>query len=203
MSDWKLRDCNDERMKRDVYDGNEYRVPEDVTGWRIVDVGAHVGTFVRLCLERGAAEVVCVEPDLQSMRTLMENLADHRDKVKLVHAAVWDRDCIGMLSQHTDSTGRTLCTDGVDVECVKLDRVLSGEVDFLKIDAEGAEYSIIGSSRFPGVKRLAIEFHGAYCGGEGQAEESRRLLRQMGFRETRWDRVHPEYGLFWLYGGER
>ncbi len=41
MNGWHFRNHHDEVIIRDVYERNEYAVPADMTGLRVLDVGGH------------------------------------------------------------------------------------------------------------------------------------------------------------------
>lgn len=143
----------DEHTFRAVYVGNEYQVPDSMTGMTVVDVGAHVGYFAVLCLERGAKHVVCVEPDEENHAVLRKNLEKYADRVTLHCAAVRHQDgpALVRLERHPSiSTCHSIVSDrGEEVDGISLDSVLDPfeKVDVLKIDCEGAEYEILYSSK--------------------------------------------------------
>jgi hypothetical protein len=73
----------------------------------IVDVGAHVGSFTRACLDRGAGRVISCEPEFHEH--LRANLAAYGDRVTIVPKAIGgpdSRSCI-----HPFSDGRCRCSD--------------------------------------------------------------------------------------------
>ena len=57
----------------------------------VIDVGADLGTFTRIALQRGARLVIAVEPDPVNaacfLRAFAKEIADGR--VRLVEAAAW------------------------------------------------------------------------------------------------------------------
>lgn len=123
----------------------------------VIDVGAHLGTFTRIALRRGARQVVAVEPDpVNSVcfdRTFAPEIADGR--VRLVKAAAWHSPGsltfeVGNASQTGHVAGspsgravivRAVTLDDMAVE-LKLDRV-----DFIKMDIEGAERHALAGAR--------------------------------------------------------
>lgn len=61
-------DTNDDVIYTNVVTRNEYRVPEDMSGAVVIDIGMHVGAFGHLALTRGAAELHGFEPEALASR---------------------------------------------------------------------------------------------------------------------------------------
>ena|SRR5579863_9661779 len=140
----------------------------------IVDIGANVGVTALVLSQIPGARVVCYEPDRGNCDFLRGNIGRNQvSNVKVVQAAVADFD--GSLQFQTDveSTGGRLVAAGtassvptVKVDSVSLTRVLEQfgdqEVDLIKCDCEGGEYSIIErmtpaiASR---IRNLSVEVH--------------------------------------------
>ena len=135
----------------------------------VLDVGAHLGTFSRIALQRGARLVVAVEPDPVNaacfQRTFEEEIA--KGRVRLVQAAAWHSSGslqfeVGNASQ----TGRVAGAESrstVTVRAVTLDDMMDelklDRVDFIKMDIEGAErHALTGARRLLAARkpRLAI-----------------------------------------------
>jgi FkbM family methyltransferase len=57
---------------------NEYRLPDRMGGWAVLDVGAQTGTFAHAAGVRGAAVIHCYEPDPASLAALLHNAAAAR-----------------------------------------------------------------------------------------------------------------------------
>jgi FkbM family methyltransferase len=115
----------------------------------VMDVGAHLGTFVLHALERGAGLVVAVEPQPVNLvclkQTLEKQISDGR--VILVEAAVWRES--GTLEfdvvegSHGSARGSVSESGSVTVKAMTLDEIVEQldltQVDFIKMDIEGAE----------------------------------------------------------------
>jgi len=123
----------------------------------VVDVGAHLGTFSRIALQRGARLVVAVEPDPVNAacfeRTFEEEIANGR--VRLVRAAAWHSPGslqfeIGNASQ-TGHVAGAQSGRAVTVRAVTLDDLIDelklDRVDFIKMDIEGAERHALAGAR--------------------------------------------------------
>jgi FkbM family methyltransferase len=173
-----------EQAGGDIYEQRAVSVHKDDT---VIDVGAHLGTFTRIALQRGARQVVAVEPDPVNAncfsRTFAAEIAASR--VRLVEAAAWHsagslKFELGSASQTghvADSpSGRTVIVRAVTLDEVaeelKLDRV-----DFIKMDIEGAErHALAGAQRLLAAHkpRLAICIYHAH----DDAEVVPRVVRE-------------------------
>jgi FkbM family methyltransferase len=130
-----------------VYDREPARVHR---GDIVYDVGAHLGTFTRFALDRGASKVVMFEPQRVNVQCLHRTFdPEIRDgRVVLVEAAAWES--VGTLSfsdkgpgtmGHVDEAGSE--PGDVAVPATTFDRIARDlslpRVDFIKMDIEGAE----------------------------------------------------------------
>jgi ribosomal protein L11 methylase PrmA len=107
VSEWKL--------------WNEYYLPPSgLTGKTVLDVGAGCGETAALMFEKGAKKVVCVEPSMEEVRYLEEN----------VKANGWDAEVV---------------PTGFDVS------MLRPGFDFVKMDCEGCEASLLSLEKLPNV----------------------------------------------------
>ena len=160
-----------EQAAGDIYEQREVSVRD---GDVVIDVGAHLGTFTRIALQRGARLVVAVEPDPVNAvcfeRTFKPEIASGR--VRLVRAAAWHSP--GTLTfdvGNASQTGHVADAPGaksVSVRAVTLDDMADelriARVDFIKMDIEGAErHALAGARRMLAADkpRLAIcIYHG-------------------------------------------
>ncbi len=118
----------------------------------VVDLGGHLGTFVRVALNDGAKLVIAFEANASNAEcfraTFREEIAQGR--VVLIEAPVWSESCIvrfsgqGLVGQISD--------EGDAQQAVTIDDVVRElnipRVDFIKTDIEGAErHALKGASR--------------------------------------------------------
>ena len=96
----------------------------------VIDVGAHLGTFTRIAMHRGARQVVALEPNPVNAacfaRTFADEIADGR--VQLVEAAAWHSSGtlefeVGGASQ-TGHVAGSHAAKTVTVRAVTLDQVV-------------------------------------------------------------------------------
>src|SRR5438477_8985779 len=89
MIQMKLREgTTDQCVYDEVIGRNCYRVPESLAGGVVIDVGCHIGTFAKLCMDRGADRVIAFELEPENVGIARENLADY-PRVTIINRAVW------------------------------------------------------------------------------------------------------------------
>lgn len=176
----KLRPgTTDQCVYDEVITRNCYRVPESLANQVVIDIGAHIGCFSKLCAERGAIVYAYeIEPD--NISYWLENLELYRaSRASLFSKAVWN---IGGI--HVNQSGPYDTADGTlkntgsshvvspagphtpgagKIETITLDEILEPfeRVALVKIDAEGAEFEIVPATKsWAKVDRLVGEVHG-------------------------------------------
>ncbi len=159
--------------------------PDDV----VVDVGAHLGAFSRLCYEQGCRSVYAYEADPKNFQRLQLHL-DQFDGVYLAESAVFRSDVDG--DYHLTHSGPTGVNSGggnvifsgqqfsalgqeawllpdqsISVDTIALDNILRRfeRVKILKLDCEGSEFPILLTSQeLHRVDEIVGEYH--EIGGE-------------------------------------
>ena len=143
----------------------------------IVDIGAHKGYFTMFAALNTAADskIICVEPVSSNFKILERNILQQGYKnILLLKAAVaaFDGQLEIRLSHDTNHSiigdnplsGKANAIE--KVKAITLDSLILqyqlSEIDFLKMDCEGAEYDILFNASFETLKRikiLSLEFH--------------------------------------------
>jgi FkbM family methyltransferase len=127
----------------------------EVGNQRVFDIGANHGNKAAL-FARLAQEVICIEPDPNSMASLRARFA-RNPRIEFVHAGVGDT--AGKLPFHIVQPGSALNTFSprwaeqqgattssvMDIPVVTLDQLIQqhGPPNYVKIDAEGFELPIL------------------------------------------------------------
>lgn len=134
----------------------------------IIDCGSNIGLsiiYFKNC--HPDAKVIGFEPDPQNFQLLKENLQSFSlNDVEIVNKAVWKASDMLAFSSF-GNVGSKLAesaevTGVVMVPAVALSPYLEAEeVDFLKIDIEGAEFEVLESCKavLNNVKNIFIEYH--------------------------------------------
>lgn len=213
-ADWQVWEPFDVAVYNSVVRDNEYKLPDDMKGWHVLDIGGHLGSFVRACLDRGADHVITFEPEARNFSTLCRNLAKEiaEGKVTPINAAVWRSDvppCQLPIERWDDhSAAETVVQGGSKkVSALPLDGFLEQRpIDLMKLDCEGSEYPILLTSRrLNAVKRLVGEWHpvdnpAPHAQVEGHPltiEELITHLKSQGYRVKRSDHIPNRLGHFW------
>ena len=150
------------------------RVYKDVLthGMIIIDIGANIG-IVTDYLRNYASKVYAIEPALEHFEALKKNKEYNKwDNVEIFNIAIADRDGEMNLNKYNENRTMYSLTDnyGQGSELVKtmpIDNFLDinniENVDFIKLDVEGAEDLILKSKGFKKiaskVKSIEVEFH--------------------------------------------
>lgn len=178
---------SDAKVMRETFLG-EYHLPltwfdADV----VVDLGANLGLTSAHYAERWPdARVISVEPQPYLAGVAAELLASYGARCTVVQAAIWTED--GTISFSVEpgvEFGGHVVPGGADdrVPAVSLNSLLREcpRVDFLKMDIEGAEASVLRTHTewTRRVERISVECHGDYT-----VERCMNDLVRLGYRTT-------------------
>ena len=165
-------------------------------GMTVVDIGANIGyyslLFGRLCGPEGV--VHAFEPAPENLRLLQHNLVvNNISNVRAYDCALGDQPGTALLRLSAENLGdhSFFATDhqraAVEVKVMRLDDILSGPVDVIKIDIQGAEARAIAGMRQTFRRSTNLTLFTEFCpkgladAGSG-GEEYLALLRQCGFQ---------------------
>lgn len=155
----------------------KYELPGFVaveSGDTVVDIGAFIGEFSRQAATV-AERVIAVEPDDRNTNVLRRNL-ETAENASVLNRAVWHTTGTQSFNVAQDpSEGSILTVDHTDVEdtieldAMRVDDIAAEfgleEIDYLKVEAEGAEPEVLqGIGDLP-VRKLAVE-----CAPEREGE---------------------------------
>lgn len=142
----------------------------------VVDIGAHRGVFLGYAANRTRGQILAIEPDPENFRSLQSLVEKNKYRnIRLMNAAVAATSGEARLYRSSASSRHTLTgidqksgesiDDSLVVTTVSLDEALApfSVVHFLKMDCEGAEYSILDSASvetLSKIQRLVVELHG-------------------------------------------
>lgn len=157
----------------------------------VVDIGATVGDFPYSILHKRPKHIYVVEPLVSFFDTLKKNLEGH--PVSFTNAAITSEKHMKISWDGQEEFVRTLTFK----EFVDQNRL--SKIDFLKIDCEGGEYSILTEENLPilkNISKIVIECH---LGDRIQKEFFRKLrdnilgnfenfhVRSLDFVDIKWD----------------
>lgn len=197
---------SDAAIWENINEHNEYRLPDDMSGQFVIDIGAHIGAFSYACLERGA-KVMAFEPDKENYYLLCQNIKDTKRYFMPFRYAVWGSSLstsVKALSTYPKSgsevnTGGSSLLFGKDkgghkhVSVCSIEDILfncfelyTNKIDMLKLDCEYSEWSIL-----PGIKPAWLDkisrVYGEYheIGGKFDA-----LMKNSSWDQSRFNLGH-------------
>ena len=184
---------------KDLVADDIYRATgEELSGRRVLDLGANVGMFALLALSKGARSVVAVEPDPCNFARLVENVRGF-PVVPLNVAALGPSQRTGVIRGFSSSCSIVASGAGVVVEGRALRALLSlfpeddGDL-VLKMDVEGSEFDVLLNAAGEDVRRFStiyVEIHGQEPPSPLDTGKLQAYIRYLGYEE-RWHRP-----LFW------
>jgi FkbM family methyltransferase len=157
----------DEAIYNWVVNINEYDLL-NLDNATVLDIGAHIGSFAYIAMKKGASHIYCYEASSENFEVLKENIRNING-IEINFAAVWRSD-IATPYVHFQKYSNPLNTGGggvmyqtgIPVPAIRFDEILCriGEIDLLKIDAEGSEFPILFTSKqLYRVKEIVGEYH--------------------------------------------
>lgn len=113
----------------------------------VVDVGANIGYYT-LLLAQKCKLVYAFEPEKECFEILKKNVEKNDLKnVALINKAVGDKNDQRAMIKDKSNYGNSKITEGKGTECVRLDDVIEGKVDLIKIDVQGYEEKVIEGAK--------------------------------------------------------
>ena len=155
----------------------------------IIDCGANIGLsilyFKKLFPD---CRILAFEPDKNTFEILKKNVAQFSKSVEFKEVAVWSSDTTLQFFVEGSLAGSLLVdfankNNVLNVKASDLKKYMNEEIDFLKIDIEGAENTLIFdiAEKLVNVKNLFLEYHGI-IGAEQNLGEILNLLKSAGFQ---------------------
>ena len=174
----------------------------------VVDIGAHRGVFVGYAARHTQGQIIAIEPDLDNFQHLRRFVDTNAfSNVEIINVAMSDKRGEALFYRSNISSRHSLIgvdqksgeelEEAVSIKTIPLDDILDRlpNVDLLKIDCEGAEYSILGAAKdqsLDKVRRLVVELHGLQ--EDGVRSSIIKRLPQY-FREITIRELSPGLGL--------
>jgi FkbM family methyltransferase len=142
----------------------------------VVDIGANIGFFSIYASQFKPKKIICLEPDIKSYITLLENTKNF-DTINCYNLAISDENGITPFCYSDISSAGShlkkfhdiinnninLETNVLTIDIEKLfDLFNIKHIDYLKLDCEGGEQDIfktIQVSTLKNIKKIALEFH--------------------------------------------
>lgn len=176
-------------MYRDLFERETYRFECANEDPFIIDGGANIGLSV-LYFKRlyPRSRIIAFEPDPEIFSLLERNCTTFElSRVELVNRALWTSETVLKFVQEGGDSGR-LQVDGetgriIQVSTVRLKNYLRSDIDFLKLDIEGAETEVLRdcANELSKVGRLLVEYH-SFVDRPQTLHEITAIINRAGFR---------------------
>jgi FkbM family methyltransferase len=159
----------------------------------IVDCGANVGVSILFFKKIfPAAEIIAFEADKNIFSVLKKNIQNSTFKeITLINKGVWNKEGKILFNEEgadggnikDDNNKEQLNGNYFEIETTSLRPYLNKKVDFLKIDIEGAESTVLEDCNdlLKNVERIFIEYH-SEINSEQQLDCILNTLTKNGFR---------------------
>ena len=171
----------------EIFIGEIYKQEFDRPNPYVIDCGANIGlSVIYMKTLYPQAEIVAFEPDDANFRYLEKNVTSFGfTNVKIYKEAIWTANTY-LNFQSEGSLASRISEEGdrpIKVKATRLYDLLDRDVDFLKIDIEGAEYAVLKDikDRLGLVKHIFLEYHGRFDQNT-ELEEMLNILTVNGFK---------------------
>jgi FkbM family methyltransferase len=179
----------------EIFVKGEYLFPTGNERPKIIDCGSNIGLSV-LFFKRlyPQASIIAFEPDAETFSMLKRNVENNRlSDVVLHNCALSDREGEITFYKDAESSGSPLmstCNERIigtptKVAATRLSPFVTGTIDLLKVDVEGAEHSLMTdlatTGRLALVRQIHLEYHHHIAGNTDRLSEMLRLLEDRGF----------------------
>ena len=153
----------------------------------IIDCGANIGLSVIYMKQHYPnAEIIAFEPDDANFDLLSKNVSSFGyQNVILYKEAVWKENTTLQFASEGSMSSKIETSDSENTKAVKATRLkdfLIKEINFLKIDIEGAEYDVLTDIKdnLHFVKNMFLEYHGSFK-QNNELTELIELINKCGF----------------------
>ena len=182
----------DIRAVSETWMNRDYELPFSPEAPRLlVDLGANIGaTGCWLARRYGCERVIAVEPDPGNAALARRNFAANGIPAEVHDAAVGPASGTAFFAEARESTLGRLAESGRQIRVLDLPGLIgSDRVDLMKVDSEGAEGELFGTSAawLAQVRGIIAELHPDYCDSSGVVS----VLTEAGFEYRRLASNHP------------
>jgi FkbM family methyltransferase len=188
----------------EIFINLEYYLSIDKKNPKIIDCGSNIGMSILFFKKMyPEADILAFEPDIEAFKCAQSNIQENSLKnVNLINAAILDKDGEIPFFFDDKAPGSLCMSTNPDrsqgsvtmVKSLCLSPFINSEIDFLKMDIEGAENLVLpelyASGKLMKINRLAIEYHHHINKEKDRLSEFLNILEMANFGyqlRTNWD----------------
>jgi len=180
--------AQDDFVFTEIFVWNVYQAkPEEIAGANVLDIGGHFGMFDIYCSDLDAKQIITVEANPNNFATLLKN-TKAINNIKAINAAVTNNTG-DLITINNDGCKSQTGKGDISISTVSfldvIDMFPSNEDILLKMDIEGAEYSLFFNtpkSVFRRFKHIYIELHEESVAGPGNTiAKIDKYIKDLGF----------------------
>ena len=170
-------------MYDEIFNKKIYQFRSETDTPLIIDCGANVGLsilFFKKIFPK--CRIIGFEPDPEIFQVLCENVGEFSD-VDLINKGLWsERGSISFFSDSSDG-GKVSEVGNTKVDVTLLSDYLQNDIDFLKMDIEGAEFQVLveAGENLKNVRNIFVEYH-SFKDENQTLPELMVILKEAGFR---------------------
>lgn len=176
-------------MYNEIFIQEIYKFKTESKNPYIIDAGANIGlSTIYFKNNYPNSKIVAFEPDNTIFEFLKGNLEKFNfGEVSLINKGLWDDDCYLNFNSEGADAGAITSIDNRSINsqiCVtSLRNFITSRVDFLKMDIEGAEYTVLNDIRdsLHFVDNIFVEYH-SFIGVKQNLAMVLNILEDAGFR---------------------
>lgn len=137
----------------------------------IIDCGAHIGmSILNFKQQYPNARIMAFEPDLTNFEILQKNIENWKfNNIEIFQNPIWNKN-EEIIFEASGAMGGKIANNtandevSLKIRAIRLADLLNKEIDFLKIDIEGAEYEVIKDckDKMKFIKNLFVEYHSTF-----------------------------------------
>lgn len=168
---------------KEIFNQEVYFFDSDKSDPLIIDGGANIGLAVNYFKKRfPSGRVIAFEPDPEIFRYLTKN-TEGLEGVELVQKGLWSVEDTLTFEEEGADAGRLDDKGTKSVEVTRLSPYLNNQVDYLKLDIEGAEFEVLCEikDKLINVERIFVEYHN-FTSRPQRLSELLEMLKSSGFK---------------------
>jgi FkbM family methyltransferase len=182
-------------LYREIFVRQNYRFDSETPAPVIYDCGANLGMatlFFKFAYPN--SRIKCFEPDPKTFALLQKNISDNQlQSVEPFNVALWNEDgAVDFFVDSADPGSLLMSTSpsrmhsqAIQVPARRLSEFIDGEIEFLKLDVEGAELRVLQELSEAGkismIRQMAIEYHHRIPGERSAMSSCLGILEESGF----------------------